>query len=836
VLAIIRTDVHPRCIIIVLIRTTSASSIRAAMSNQNKLFGSTAELIASSSTQTQAFNPKPYDVVSVCDRALVIAQLTRRRYDKKVDSSARALYSLIYNMLVLSMRKSSHLNTQSAVPLVRELAQQSDGFVIIQQLIFWLALPHQQIIQTQKAHKLSSALHENPTQAQHIARIVLQWLISKQLYPALVGLGIFARRGFFSELTNLIYNKINPAPPQPFDLKDALTPVLTHSVVRQWLHHQGADELISLGKLLLTFAPETLQHQWIIYSHNQAWYALEMLGIWVAAEEIEPDLMRLEPRLNQPDSPFIALHREISLLQQANGGTPLPHHEHSDSDRTSTQDLAHFAVILAQCAQLLERLKRRGAGFGSSVTMAHLLERLEQTMARIEVLVHILHQVPHDKAQANLDHLRINNAAVDEPNTPPLSTPPLSTPMPTINTAPMTSQSLAADAIVMHTEHPSSPPSFRHSAELDQFIQQLCIAVAQKTSLRAFMRRTSHLLSRSITINSSSHGEHYIAHDRSQFFRILRSAAGAGIVIALMALHKIHIEGLGLTPLGQAFASSLNYGIGFVLIHVLHFTVATKQPAMTAASVAASIEKNDQGRATHKKLAGLLIAVNRTQWAAVWGNVSLALMLSCAIAFGFQLSTGQPLLSDAQVTYQQLAISPWHGSLFFAAIAGVWLFLAGIIAGYVDNRANYLQLDLRLIHHPWLQHGLTADRRQQLATYIHQNYGAIAGNLGFGFLLGMTPYLGHLMDIPIDIRHVAFAAANLGFSGISADAAWWHILAQLPLVLAIGFVNLWVSFTLAIWVALDARNVKFSQLRLLGPSLWQQIKQQPWHVFIPEKR
>jgi site-specific recombinase len=481
---------------------------------------------------------------------------------------------------------------------------------------------------------------------------------------------------------------------------------------------------------------------------------------------------------------------------------------HSPVASTKAHDSAHFAVILDQCYQLLERLKRRGAGFGSSVAIAHLLERLEQTMIRIDVLVKILLKPRHDEASSAQEDVMVEHAT-------------LATQSPQYGHAKVDDSALQ--------QQPDS-------IALDQLYQQLLISAAHKTSVRAFMRSSSQLLSRSITINASSHGEHYIAHDRPQFYRMFRSAAGAGVVIALMALHKIHIETLGLEPFWQALASSMNYGIGFVLIHVLHFTVATKQPAMTAASVAAAIEKNDQGRATHKKLAGLLIAVNRTQWAAVWGNVSLALVLSCVIAFVFQFSTGQPLLSDTQIAYQQHAILPWHGSLLFAAIAGVWLFLAGIIAGYFDNRANYLQLDLRLIHHPWLKRWLSADRRRQLAAYIHHNYGAIAGNLGFGFLLGMTPYLGYLLEIPLDIRHVAFASANLGFSGISADVAWWYIIVQLPLVLAIGFINLWVSFTLAIWIALGARNTKFSQLRLLGPSLWQQIKQHPRQLFIPDKR
>ena len=63
------------------------------------------------------------------------------------------------------------------------------------------------------------------------------------------------------------------------------------------------------------------------------------------------------------------------------------------------------------------------------------------------------------------------------------------------------------------------------------------------------------------------------------------SAAGGGILIALMALYKIHIGTLGFGQFATSVLSGLNYGIGFMLIHMLHCTVATKQPAMTAASL-----------------------------------------------------------------------------------------------------------------------------------------------------------------------------------------------------------------------------------------------------------
>ena len=112
---------------------------------------------------------------------------------------------------------------------------------------------------------------------------------------------------------------------------------------------------------------------------------------------------------------------------------------------------------------------------------------------------------------------------------------------------------------------------------------------------------------------------------------------------------------------------------------------------MTAASFAQEVERGENGRAVNKKLAALLIDVNRSQWAAVWGNVSVAILLASCIALAVYLLSGTALLTPAVVDYQLKAISPVAGlALFYAAIAGVWLFCSGIIAGFFEA-SNFWQ-------------------------------------------------------------------------------------------------------------------------------------------------
>lgn len=654
------------------------------------------------------------------------------------------------------------MNKASAVEFIKHLAEETDGMKIAKQLVHWLSEPFYGHESTKRAEKLLGAFHSNPEIAKSLADTLILWLSQTYFYPALVNLGIFSRRGFFRELASRLYEKVNPAPQDYDDFKDVLVQLFNTRRHKAWLEREGAEELLQVIEVLTHYCPNESMHRLVLHCKEETLYAFEMLGIWVAAEEMEPELVRLDKRLVSIDSPFIALHREMILFVE--------HGKRQIYDETLLNyDLAHFEVMLQQCREQVDRMRRRGAGVGSSVSLAHLLERLEQTLDRIEQLMSIWRE--------------------DDPS--------------------------------------------QWKPQLYEQLKTLIQAGLEKNSVSALWHSSSQMLSKSITVRTSTRGGHYIAKNATQYFQLLGSAAGAGVFIALMALNKILIESQGYSPFSNALLVSLNYGFGFMLIHMLGFTVATKQPAMTAASFASEVERGENGRAVHKKLATLLIDVNRSQWAAVWGNVTVAVLVSACIAalfFGWKEAS---LLSPEQVMYQLQAAEPWSGSLFFAAIAGVWLFCSGLIAGFFENRANYLDLQGRLYYHPLLKRLLPDPWRKKFATYLHQHYGSLAGNFFFGMLLGMTGYVGYLTGLPLDIRHVAFASANLGYATVSGDLSVLKFLGYLVLVLLIGFVNLWVSFTLALAVALRARGTRLSKIPNLFKSVWEQAKQNPLQVFFP---
>ena len=444
---------------------------------------------------------------------------------------------------------------------------------------------------------------------------------------------------------------------------------------------------------------------------------------------------------------------------------------HYQTSETRYDD-AHIRVMLDQCRKVVERLRRKGTGVGagSSVKMAHLLERLSQTLDRLELLLDVqMAEDTHTYQRLNLN-----------------------------------------------------------------LLYSLTVAAIEQRTTGLLWKRSVKMLARSISENSGDHGEHYITRNRSEYWGMLRSAAGAGVLIALMTLIKIHVNEQGYGEFKTMVLVSLNYAIGFMMIHMLHFTVATKQPAMTASSIAFEVERSDTGRAVNKKLATLFIDVVRSQSVAVFGNVSVAILLAAVISGLFAFYQHQPLLSTEMVSHQLKSIRPFtQPTLFYAAIAGVWLFCSGIIAGFFDNRANYLDLRKRLSVHPLLMKIMPKQLRICFANYMHVHYGSLAGNFFFGILLGVTGYIGYLLDLPLDIRHVAFSSANLGYAAISSNMSVFSFILGLLSVLLIGLINLWVSFTLALWVALRARDSKIDSFSMLASTIWTQIKENPLNLIFP---
>ena len=309
-----------------------------------------------------------------------------------------------------------------------------------------------------------------------------------------------------------------------------------------------------------------------------------------------------------------------------------------------------------------------------------------------------------------------------------------------------------------------------------------------------------------------------------------------GSIIAIFAFFKLFIGNLSLAPLGEGLLFSLNYALCFVLIYLVGGVVATKQPAMTASSVARSMDTNNDGFVNDLTgLKNMIIKVSRSQFISLIGNLILAMPFAYIIIKLFMLAGGVELISSTKAIVLFEEIHPTKsGALFYAAIAGVFLSVSGLFSGYVSNKVIFSQIPRRIRLHNGLRRLFSERGVNRFADYVSSNLSALSGNVALGFFLGMAGTFGAIAGLPIDIRHVAFSSAYAGvFLAAEPIVFEFSTIAYIAIgVLGIGLINFLVSFGLTLSLALKSRKITFFQTKQLVGLLFGHLLKSPQDFFI----
>ena len=318
---------------------------------------------------------------------------------------------------------------------------------------------------------------------------------------------------------------------------------------------------------------------------------------------------------------------------------------------------------------------------------------------------------------------------------------------------------------------------------------------------------------------------------------MLGMAAGGGALLGLTTWAKFGVTALALSAFWGGFAAGLNYAISFVLIQLLHFTVATKQPAVTAPAMAArlkEIRKPGAVRAFVDEVANLF----RSQIASILGNVGLVIPVVLLISVLMATVQGHHMIGPEKADYVIHSLNLLGPSVLFAALTGVLLFASSIIAGWVENWFVYYRLDSAVRHNPRFTRTLGRERAARWARFFRDNISGLAANISLGLMLGLVPAFAHFFGLGLDIRHVtlaagqlAAAAAAVGPEVLSRPDFWWAVAG----VAVIGPVNLLVSFYLAFRLALKAQGVGEVNRGLIQMALRRRLRSHPLSFFLPPR-
>lgn len=370
-----------------------------------------------------------------------------------------------------------------------------------------------------------------------------------------------------------------------------------------------------------------------------------------------------------------------------------------------------------------------------------------------------------------------------------------------------------------------------------QLLAHLVSVGIDRRSVRALVSANSSLLAAKVAERSAETGEHYITRSRSEYLAMVRKAAGGGLVMAFTTVAKFWLYALALSAFWGGFAAGMNYAISFVLIQLLHFTVATKQPAMTAPAMAAKLKNLDDDPAV-ESFVDEVSHLTRSQVAAVLGNVLLVFPAALALALLVAQLLGQPVIDADQARHTLDSLHLLGPSLLFAAFTGVLLFASSILAGWMENWFVLHRLDSAIQYNPRITRLLGARRAGRWAHFLRGNVSGFAANISLGFMLGLAPAFAAFFGLGLEVRHVTLSTGQIGVAGaalgwevLHQPAFWWAV-AMIPLN---GAINVAVSFYLAFRLALRAHNVGRVNRSRIYRALRARLRSAPLSFFVPPR-
>jgi site-specific recombinase len=345
---------------------------------------------------------------------------------------------------------------------------------------------------------------------------------------------------------------------------------------------------------------------------------------------------------------------------------------------------------------------------------------------------------------------------------------------------------------------------------ISQLVTELVKAEKTKNRVRKFIEVNTNLLAHRIVTHTSEKGEHYIGFSKKENVKLFKSAMGGGLVVVLLVYIKHFIHHLHAPLFIEGFLFGLNYSAGFVFMYLAHLTLATKQPAMTAAFIADSI---DGGNNFGSKPWMMFKQVIRSQFVSLIGNLVIVLPLCFLSAWFINYYFHHSVFNFTEAKTQMYSNHPlYSASLIYATITGVFLSLSGIVIGYFDNKVVYSEIAQRIIKHPKLIHKYSLEKRKKIAAFVEKNLGGIVGNIFLGFCLGMAGNIGKFIGIPFDIRHVTISSGNFAIAIGGEQAFKLDLIITVFLgVIYIGLINIASSFLISFIVACRSRSLSWKQ-------------------------
>lgn len=357
--------------------------------------------------------------------------------------------------------------------------------------------------------------------------------------------------------------------------------------------------------------------------------------------------------------------------------------------------------------------------------------------------------------------------------------------------------------------------------------------LATEHGIGAVGRAEAKRLALKITEYTGSTGEHYVVRSRKEWWASLKAGAYGGCVTAFTALAKFGLSALPLAPVVLGLGLAFNYTVSFWILQIFHFSLASKQPAMTASALASSLADKDDMEHNVE----LIAAISRSQAAVTISNVLATATLAVLLDYLVHLATGRWFLTTPEAEHALRGVNPVGTlTIVYAAVTGLFLWLSSLAAGAASNWSAYRRLPEATREDARIKRIFGKAFAQKLGDFVEHNLGGMIGYAALGFLLGFMPVLlSRFFGIALEVRHVTLHAAGAAYGILPmldagelmpSDLVWGAVG-----IAVIGFFNFSVSAWLALRTAGQARDLNHADRKELWKALRRAFVARPARFF-----
>ncbi|RNA62041.1 recombinase [Chryseobacterium nematophagum] len=358
---------------------------------------------------------------------------------------------------------------------------------------------------------------------------------------------------------------------------------------------------------------------------------------------------------------------------------------------------------------------------------------------------------------------------------------------------------------------------------------------SRKNNISELINDSTRLISHLITNHTAEAGVHYITSTRKEYMTMFYKASGGGIIVGALCVLKMLYGYIPGSDFSHAFLYSMNYAMGFIMIYLMGFTLATKQPAMTAATMTKVLADEGNNKSNNAEFAHLVSKLFRSQFIAFVGNVLLSFPIALIIIYGLDVFFSQNLAVDRSDKLLK-DLDPFKSkAILHASIAGFYLFISGIISGNIGNNSVFYHIPERIAKNLSIRNFFGKKFAKSLSKYYAKNWPGIVSNFWFGVFLGATAPIGFFLGLDLDIRHITFAAGNfaIGLYGKDFSVDSYTFWISFITVFLIGFFNFLVSFSLSMFLAFRSRKLNSDQVSEIYKEIFKYFFRHPFRFFLP---